>query len=124
MNLRGINQHNLAIRSGVSKTALSRFLSGSSDIRSDSLIKLMSALGTDLESHLKKEISKSISGFEDQCVGEDIKSVLHGMDAISKKTLVDSVVSHGKSSKAAEVKSAIQRLKKYRDGIKTVRRLS
>ncbi len=124
MTLRGINQVDLSIKSGVSPTALSRYLSGSSDLRSENLLKLMKALGSDFNEIVKKEISKSLGNDDLSNISEDIQKVLLSLDSISKKTLIETIISQGKASRSPEVKTAVGRLKKYRDGIRTVRRVS
>lgn len=54
MSLRGVNQTELAKQTGVSVTAISRFLSGSSELRSEAMLKILSSLGTDVDSMVKR----------------------------------------------------------------------
>ena len=124
MALKGSNQTDLAAQAGISKATLSRYLNGVTDLKSESLIRLLYALGSSPDDMLKKEINKVLGGVDETSIGDDVRAVLQGIDSLSKKTLIETVIAQGRNSKVPEVKAAVQRLKKYRDGIKTVRRLS
>lgn len=122
MSLRGVNQTELAKQTGVSVTAISRFLSGTSELRSEAMLKILSSLGTDVNSIVKREISKAIGNEDDFSIGEDIRFLLEQAPPIARKTIADTLISSFKNDKSADTKNRIVRLKKYRDSIRTVRR--
>lgn len=124
MSLRGLNQTELARQTGVSITAISRFLSGNSELRSEAMLKILSSLGADVDSIVKKEINKALGHEDDFSIGEDIRFLLEQAPPITRKTITDSLISSFKHDKSADTKHRLIRLKKYRDAIKTVRRNS
>lgn len=124
VSLQGINQTELANATGVSVTAISRFLNSNSDLRSDALLKILSALGTDVGTVMKREINKALGNEDEFSIGEDIRHLLEQTPPIARKTITDTLISNFKNDKSLDTKQRIARLKKYRDSIKTVRRLS
>lgn len=124
MSLRGVNQTELAKQTGVSVTAISRFLSGSSELRSEAMLKILSSLGTDVDSLVKREINKALGHEEDFSIGEDIRFLMEQAPPIARKTIADTLIASLKNDKSSDTKHRISRLKKYRDSIKTVRRHS
>lgn len=124
MSLRGINQTELSKSTGVSVTAISRFLNGNSDLRSDAMLKILSALGTDVGTVMKREINKALGQEDDLSIGEDIRFLLEQSQPITRKTVTDTLIASFKNDKNSDTKQRIARLKKYRESIKTVRRLS
>ncbi|GEM_PF-4739491 len=124
MSLRGFNQTELAKQTGVSVTAISRFLSGASELRSVAMLKILSSLGTDVDSMIKREINKALGNEDEFSIGEDIRFLLDQAPPITRKTMADTLISSLKNDKKADTKYRILRLKKYRDSIQTVRRHS
>lgn len=124
MSLRGVNQSELARQTGVSVGAISRFLSGSSDLRSDSMFKILATLGTNVDSMVKREINKTIGHEDEYSIGEDIRFLLEQASPIARKMIADTLITSLKNNKSLDTKQRILRLKKYRDSIKTVRRQS
>ena len=122
MSLRGVNQTELAKQTGVSVTAISRFLGGNSELRSEAMLKILSSLGTDVNLIIKREINKAIGNEDDFSIGEDIRFLLEQAPPIARKTIADTLISSFKNDKSADTKNRIARLKKYRDSIRTVRR--
>lgn len=124
MSLRGVNQSELAKQTGVSVTAISRFLGGTSELRSEAMLKILSTLGADVNTVIKKEINKALGHEDEFSIGEDIRFLLEQAPPITRKTIADTLISSLKNEKNADTKHRITRLKKYRDSIKTVRRHS
>ncbi len=124
MSLRGVNQTRLARTSGVSITAISRFLNNTSDLRSNALLKVLSALGTDINSVMKKEIHKALGHDDDHSIGEDIRCLLEKASPITRKTITSVLILNFKKNKNTDARHRIARLKKYRDSIKTVNKLT
>lgn len=122
MTARGLNQVEVARNTGVSATAISRYLNESSDLRSDALVKVLNYLGADIDSLVKKEINKVMSVEEDNSLGDDIRYLLDQASPISRKTITDTLIASFKNDKNPDTKIRISKLKKYRDSIKTVRR--
>lgn len=122
MSLRNVNQTELSKSTGVSVTAISRFLNGNSDLRSDAMLKILSALGTDVGTVMKKEISKALGDEDDLSIGEDIRFLLEQTAPITRKTITDTLIANFRNHKNPDTKNRIKRLRNYRDSIKTVRR--
>lgn len=122
MTARGLNQVEVARNTGVSATAISRYLNETSDLRSDALIKVLNYLGADVDSLMKREINKVLGAEQDPSLGEDIRYLLDQASPITRKTITDTLISSFKNDKNPDTKIRIMKLKKYRDSIRTVRR--
>ncbi|MBS1972624.1 MAG: helix-turn-helix domain-containing protein [Bdellovibrionales bacterium] len=122
MTLRGVNQTELSKQTGVSVTAISRFLNNSSELRSEAMLNILSSLGADVTSVVKKEISKALGDEDDLSIGEDIRFLLEQTAPITRKTITDTLIANFRNDKNPDTKNRIKRLRKYRDSIKTVRR--
>ena len=124
MTLRGLNQTDLAKHSGISDTAISRFFNQESNMRSEAMFKILSSLGADVSAIMKREIDKSLGREVEFSIGEDIRILINHIPPIARKTITDTLIASLKNDKNLDIKHRIDRLKKYRDSIKTVRRLS
>lgn len=122
MALRGMNQTDLVESTGVSRTSLSRYLKNGGELRAEGLLQILSALGTDVTSLIKKEINHYIGDQEELFVGEDIYFLLEKSSPIARRTITDTLISSVKNDKSTETTIRLKRLKKYREKIKTVRR--
>lgn len=124
MSLRGVNQSDLAKSTGVSVTAISRFLNGASEIRSDALIKVLGALEIDIDSVVRTDISRALGNTDELSIGEDIKFLLDKASPITRKTITETIITSFKNDKSTDTKSRVLRIKRYKDSIKTVGRLA
>jgi len=124
MTLRGVNQSDLSKDTGVSVTTISRFLNGSTELKSEALLKILSSLGTDVNSIVKSEINKALGNADDLSIGDDIRYLMEQASPIARKTIAETIISSFKNDKSTDTKNRILRIKKYKDSIKTVRRLS
>ena len=122
MTARGLNQVEIARNTGVSATAISRYLNETSDLRSDALVKVLNYLGADVDLLMKREINKVLGTEQDPSPGEDIRYLLDQASPITRKTITDTLISSFKNDKNPDTKIRITKLKKYRDSIRTVRR--
>lgn len=122
MTLRGLNQLELSKRSGVSIAALSRFLSGAGDLRADSLVKVLTALGADVETFVKNEINKALGNDNIQTLSEDLSFVLQNAKPITRRTIADFLVARIQKDKSPETRTRLARIKRFADSIETVRR--
>lgn len=123
MTLRGINQSDLSKQTGVSVTALSRFFNENTDLRAESIFKVLSVLGVDIERATKQEINKALGNQDELTLGEDLSFLLDKADPITRRTIADSLLSNFKSSRSPELKTRLARIQRYRDSIKTIRRV-
>lgn len=124
MSLRGVNQSELAKSTGVSVTAISRYLKGTSEIRSEALIKVFSALEIDLDSVVRTDINRALGNNDELSIGEDIKFLLDKASPITRKTIAETIITSFKNDKSTDTKSRVLRIRKYKDSIKTVGRLT
>ena len=122
MGLRGFNQIELAEKSEVSTTSLSRFFNEESDLRSDALLRVLAVLGADVEKFVKRELTRALGVEDDQTVVEDIGFLLAKSDPITRKTITDTLIARSKRDKSPEIKARVLRIKKYAESIETVRR--
>lgn len=122
MTLKGVSQTDISNQTGVSVAAISRFMNGASELRSEALFKILSVLGTDVNYLIKKEINQVIGNSVDVSIGEDIKALIEKSSPINKKTITDTIIASFKNEKDPDTLNRILRIKKYRDSIKTVRR--
>lgn len=123
MTLRGINQTELSKLAGVSITALSRFFNENTELRAESIFKVLGVLGVDIERATKHEINKALGNQDEITVGEDLAFLLDKSDPITRRTIADSLLSNFKKSRSPELKTRLGRIQRYRDSIKTVRRV-
>lgn len=123
MALRGTSQSELSKHTGISVTSLSRYLNEVSELRGDALIKVLNYLGADVQSSVKRVINKALGNEEDITIGDDIRLLLEHASPIARKTIADTLISSFKNEKNPDMKNRIHRLKKYKDSIKTVRRM-
>lgn len=124
MSLRDVNQSKLAKDTGVSVTAISRYLNGTSEVGSDKLVKILSALEIDLDSVVRSDINRALGNEDEFSVGEDIKFLLDKASPITRKTIAETIITSFKNDKSTDTKSRVLRIKKYKDSIKTVGRLA
>lgn len=123
MSLRKIKPAELAKRTNVSKASLSKFLNQKSDLRAEALIKILSALGTDFDSIMMTEINNALGQGKQESIGEDIRFLMENADPITRKTIADTLIASFKSEKNHEIKSRLQRVRRFKETIKTVRRV-
>lgn len=122
MALRGMNQSDLVVSSGVSKTSLSRYLNNDGELRAEGLLLILTALGTDVSTLIKKEISRYIGEQDEHLIGEDLYFLLEKTNPITRRTIIDTLISRVKNDKNTETSIRVKRINKYREKIKTVRR--
>ncbi len=124
MTLRRVSQADLSRQTGVSVTALSRYFNEATELRSQSFVKLLQFLGANVDDLIKKEINTVIGNDDASSIGEDIRFLLEQSSPITRKTITDTLISSLKNDKNPDTRNRIQRLKKYKDSIKTVRRVT
>lgn len=122
MALRGVNQSELSRKAGISVAAVSRFLKEETELRSDSLVKILEILGADIDSLVSREITKALGNEDELSVGEDFKFLLDKSDPITRRTIANTLIASFGSPKSPELRSRLVRIKRYRESIKTVRR--
>lgn len=123
MSLRGTSQSEISKHTGVSVTALSRYLNEVSELRGDALLKVLNYLGADIDTSVKRVINKALGNEDDLSIGDDIRILLDQASPITRKTVTDTLISSFKNERNPDMKNRILRLKKYKDSIKTVRRM-
>lgn len=122
MNLRKVDRSGLSLRSKVSLTAISRFLNGEGELKSSSLLNILSTLGVDVEGIVKKELARALGVLDEQASSEDFSFLLDKVEPITRKMIADMLIGSFKDENGPEMKSRIERFKRYRDSIKTVGR--
>lgn len=105
-------------------TALSRYLNEATELRGESLVSVLKALGADVDTLVKREINKALGNEDEGSIGEDVKVLLQNLDPISRRTILDTLISSSQKNQKPEMKNAVSRIKRYRNSIQTVRRMS
>jgi transcriptional regulator with XRE-family HTH domain len=123
MTMRGVSQIELSKKTGISVTSLSRYLNEKSNLRAEYLLKVLSALGADLDVLVKKEINKNMGHEDEASIGDDIRYLMENAAPITRKTVAGNLIATFKNEKHPDMRARIQRLRKYKDSIKTVRRM-
>ena len=123
MTLKGMSQSEISKHTGVSVTALSRYLNEVSELRGDALLKVLNYLGADIQSSVKRVINKALGNEDEVTIGEDIRLLLEHASPITRKTITETLISSFKNERNPDMKNRIQRLKKYKESIRTVRRM-
>lgn len=124
MNVRKVSQIEIARHTGVSKTAISRFLNDSADIRSDALVKVLKYLGADVQQIIQNKITLGLGVQGNTAVSDDIYYLIQKAQPIQRKMMTETLISIFSNEKNPEIKSRVSNLKKFKNSIKTVRRLS
>lgn len=123
IRLKRASQADLAERTGMHQSNLSKFLAGDTDIRISSLEKILENLDISLEHILESEIEKLIGKKkETKSVGHAIEVLLQEADPISAKTFIDSLSSRVKTKPGKNISSALEIVNDFKSKIKTVRR--
>jgi len=123
IRLRRASQADLAEKTGIHPSNLSKFLSGDTDIRISSLEKILETLEISLEEVLETEVEKLIGRKkESKSVGQAIELLLQEADPISAKTFIESLSSRVKTTQKKEIVTALNVVNDFKSKIKTVRR--
>lgn len=120
IRLKNSSQSEVASKTGMNPSNLSKFLNGDTDIRISSLEKILETLNINLSEVLELEIEK-LSGrkSESKSIGQAIEVLLKASDPITAKTFIDSLSSRVKSKQKKEVISALDTINNFKSKIKT-----
>jgi transcriptional regulator with XRE-family HTH domain len=122
MSLRGLTQVEVAKSAGISRAALVRYLSGDSELQSDSLHRVLAVMGVNVEAFLMREVAKALGADEGYSIGEDLNAILQNAKPIERRTIVDFLVARLKGNNSPETKTRLARIKRFAESIETVRR--
>ncbi|GIL17056.1 MAG: hypothetical protein BroJett040_08070 [Oligoflexia bacterium] len=123
IRLKRASQSEMAEKTGIHPSNLSKFLNGETDIRISSLEKILETLDISLEQVLESEIEKLIGKRKEaKSVGHAIELLLREADPISAKTFIDSLSSRVKPKTNKSLVSALDVVNDFKSKIKTVRR--
>lgn len=97
MRAKNMNLSQIAQDSGVNISRLSQYLSKKSDLRSESLIKVLKALGIDIERTVSKSIFAEVEKRQpiqsDDTAADDLYAVFAALPRIEKKTILETLIS-------------------------------
>lgn len=111
INLQDLNAKELAESAGLTPSTVSRYLNGKTDIKSESLIKMLKSLGIDLRQIMKREVLNRLNGRTTiSQLDEDLLLAVHSLGEIDQKTVLNTIVSALPPHKGPEVQEAGQRL--------------
>lgn len=105
----------LAKESGIGVSRLSQYLAKKSDLRGDSLTKVLKCLDIDLESLVTKKVSAQL-GLSDEPThwSDDLAYVLENLSKLERKTILENVIARGKSLQGERAEEALASLKAQR----------
>lgn len=114
MRQRGLKQSEVSEQIKINKTNLGKYLRGLSDIRSDSLLRLLKLIGIDIDEDLNLKIREHLEGIRlKKNYGHDIEHVLNSLDKLDRKTILETIISRGKEA-GLEESDSIKRLQEVK----------
>lgn len=122
MRLRRSTQAQIAEKSGLHRSNLSRFLSGDIDIRLSSLEAILQALDINLEDLLQKHLHRELGPVAgSDSLGEALEVVLKKSDPITARTLIDSLLARTKG-RDRQTEEALGVIRSFKSKLRIVRR--
>ena len=117
MKIRQISQADLANRSGMHRANLCRYLAGETDIRTTSLVSLLSALDVSFDDLLNQKIQKLNSQMAPSTpltLGDAVEILIGHLDSITAKTLLKTLVLRSEGlAKNGHVEEALKKVKAH-----------
>ena len=105
----------LAKESGIGVSRLSQYLAKMSDLRGDSLTKVLKCLDIDVESLVTKQVSSQLGLTEEaNHWSDDLVYVLENLSKLERKTILENVIARGKRLPGDRAKSAVESLQAQR----------
>ncbi|MEO0337219.1 MAG: helix-turn-helix transcriptional regulator, partial [Pseudomonadota bacterium] len=105
----------LANESGIGVSRLSQYLAKKSDLRGDSLTKVLKCLDIDLEALVTKKVSLQLGIAEEHTDwSDDMAYILENLSKLERKTILENVIARGKGLPEQRAKEAVERLKAQR----------
>lgn len=123
MGLNNFSAQDLAKVSDITPATMSRYLSGKTDIKSESLIKILNSLNVDLRDILQKSLVRhfAINSWP-ETVSKDFETVWESLDELDQKTLLNSAVASVPSLSSERVLTASKALAQYANKLALRRR--
>ncbi len=116
------SQHELAEKSGINSSNLSKFLNGETDIRISNLERILSGLDISIEGFLENEVEKlQGKSQEEKSIGSAIELLLNEADPIVAKTFIDSLSSRVNRKDNRNINSALDVVNNYKAKLKNKR---
>lgn len=104
----------------ISKSSLGRFLTGQSDIRSASLVKILRQIGIDIDMVVNRKVREEL-GEERKTphIGSDLETILENIDPISTKTMISTLIARAKKQRKVDLKKEIKNLEQFSKSLKS-----
>jgi transcriptional regulator with XRE-family HTH domain len=122
IRLKRLSQVDVAERSGIHASNLSKFLNGETDIRASSLTEIMNALDVSLETMLESEIESLLGKKKSDSVGEAFETLMSETDPFAAKAMLETLAKHVQRPTHPDVKSALNVMSAYKSTLRSVRR--
>ena len=111
INLADMNASDIATTADLTPSTVSRYLNAKTDIKSESLLKILKCLGIDLGQILRKELLNKLNGRSIVSRGDDdLLLVMQTLNEIDQKTILNTIIDALPSTAGMEAKEASGRL--------------
>ena len=118
---RNLTLSRLSNESGVNISRISQYLARKSDLRGDSLCKVLNLLGVDLDTILSKKINQALDNrTEESDVYENLQVVLESLPRLDRKTILETIISKAELHGIDKGNDSVERLKVLKNNISTI----
>jgi transcriptional regulator with XRE-family HTH domain len=110
--LRGQTQENIASHCKISRISVNRFFRERTEIRAGDFRMLLKVLGIDLDAIIDRALERQIHGtnISDDPLYMDLATILHGLDDLTRRTLLDQIRFWSVNLKGGAERRATERL--------------
>ncbi len=110
--LKGLTQDQIAKACQMSRISVNRFFRSHTEIRAGDLSSLLGTLGINLESLIDRAIERQMNGSHssEDPITTDITTIIHSLDDLTRRTLLDQIKYWSQSLKGGAERRATERL--------------
>lgn len=120
---KNLSQKEVAQKAEVHTSNLSKFLSGETDMRLSTFIKLMETLEVDIISILQSEVDRSLGRSSNNItVGQAVENLLNEVEPITARTILNSISSRIKNDSNKKIENSLKVLNGFHFSSKKVKR--
>lgn len=120
---KNLSQKEVAQKAEVHTSNLSKFLSGETDMRLSTFIKLMETLEVDIISILQSEVDRSLGRSSSNItVGQAVENLLNEVEPITARTILNSISSRIKNDSNKKIENSLKVLNGFNFSSNKVKR--
>lgn len=110
-NLRDASATELSAEAGVNPSTVSRYLNGTTDLKTESFVKILRALGVQVDRILQRELLNRLINKSVDCeIEDDLVLVFNTLSELDQKSILHMILSSPSHAPSLEVKSARRNL--------------